>query len=80
MQASLNELRQIVEIALDSPGTDLTNFGAESNLYTEIGLDSIAAVAMVIEIERRFGVRIPDDEVPQLQTPAAILERLARVA
>ena len=33
----------------------------KTNLFTEIGMDSITFVSMVIELERKFDVVIPDE-------------------
>jgi acyl carrier protein len=73
MIPSLGELREIVEIAIDS---DIAIWELDTNLYSELGMDSIGAVAMVVEIQRRFGIRIPDEEISKLQTPRLILEHL----
>ncbi len=67
---SLEALHDIVEIALDREVPELT---PDVNLYTDIGMDSFGAVAMVVEIQRKYSVRIPDGEIANLQTPEAVI-------
>jgi len=67
---SLPELRQIIEVALDRDPGDIS---LESRLYEQLGFDSIGMVALVVEIQRRFGVRIPELEVPNLRTVQDII-------
>lgn len=69
----LDELRQIVEIAMDQ---EVAEFGMDMDLYEDIGMDSMGAVAMVVEIQRRFRVRLKDEEVPDLRTPRSLLLRI----
>lgn len=50
------------------------------DFYEELGMDSIGAVAMVVEIQRRCRVRIPEEEVPRLRTPRLLLEYIGAAA
>ena len=38
------------------------------HLYERVGMDSLGAVAMVVEIQRAFGLAIPEAEIPRLVT------------
>ncbi|GGO86559.1 acyl carrier protein [Nocardioides phosphati] len=49
-------LAQIIEV----PATDIT---PESRLVEDLGVDSLSLLELVIGIEERFGVVIPDSEV-----------------
>lgn len=66
----LDELKQIIEAAMDR---ELTDLPPDVNLYQELGMDSIGAVAMVVGIQRRCRVRIADEDIPLLHTPLQIL-------
>ena len=68
------ELKQIVEIAMDQEVAELDE---NVDLYEELGMDSIGAVAMIVEIQRRCQVRIPEEVVPQLRTPRLLLEYIS---
>ncbi len=40
----------------------------------ELGLDSLAAVELIFEIEERFGVRVPNERAAEFRTVRAIAE------
>lgn len=73
----LDEMKDIIEIALDREIGPLT---ADVDLYQDLGMDSIGAVAMIVEIQRRFRVRINEQDVPGLRSPALLMEHLNRMA
>jgi acyl carrier protein len=45
--------------------------GEDSNLE-ELGLDSLGALELVFEIEAEFGVKVPDERIPEFRTVSAI--------
>ncbi len=76
MSATFETLRGLIWTALDREADDLT---LDTNLYAEAGLDSMGAVALVVEIEREYGVRLLEEEIPELQTPRQLLDAIARL-
>jgi acyl carrier protein len=58
-------IKEILEAALDDR---LGAVEESSHLYDDLGLDSMAAVAMVIEIQRRTGLKVPEDDIPSIMT------------
>lgn len=74
---SNEEITEILEIAMDK---DLDDFSMEANWYFDMEMDSLAAVALVVEIQKRYGIRIPDERMPEVQTGEqlrAIIEELS---
>ncbi len=71
-QVSHPEIRELLEAAADRAFPEIT---PDSNLR-EMGVDSLAMVSLVVEVQRRFGVRIPDEQVPNLDTPQAVAEAI----
>jgi acyl carrier protein len=68
-------MQQIVEVALDR---EISELPMDIDLYEEVGMDSIGAVAMIVEIQRRCHVRIETDVVGELRTPQALIEYVNR--
>lgn len=64
-EMTIDEAKEILEIALDK---DLDEFSMDANFYTDYQMDSLAAVALVVEVQKRYGVRIPDGRMPKIQT------------
>lgn len=48
----------------------------EANLKDDLGIDSLAAVELSLELETEFDVRIEDDELAKLITVADIVKLL----
>ena len=48
----------------------------EANLKDDLGIDSLAAVELSLELETEFDVRIEDDELAKLVTVADIVKLL----
>ncbi|MEU6731374.1 phosphopantetheine-binding protein [Nonomuraea wenchangensis] len=38
--------------------------------FADLGYDSLAVLELVSQVERRYGVSIPDEAVPEMPTPA----------
>lgn len=60
-----NMIRELVEVGLDRK---LDDFNLEQNFYTDLGLDSMGAIALFVELQRRTGIQISEQEAPDIQT------------
>jgi acyl carrier protein len=47
---------------------DLSQVGDDADLVRELGLDSLAMLRLLAEVEMRLGVRFPDSELSRLRT------------
>lgn len=50
------------------------------NLKTDLGLDSIDIVELVVDVEKKFGVIIPDNRTLELVTVADLTKEVAHAA
>ncbi|GAB4229810.1 MAG: hypothetical protein Kow00109_01280 [Acidobacteriota bacterium] len=50
----------------------------ESNLYSDLGLDSLAAMELLLFVERELGLAVPDERIPEFQTVGDLLDELRR--
>jgi acyl carrier protein len=48
-----------------------------SELVADLGFDSLQVLETVSELEDRFDIAIPMDEVPAIRTVAQVIERVA---
>jgi acyl carrier protein len=64
-----NDLRQL----LTELGPLPQGFDEKADLYSDLGMASIKAMELLIALEERYGVSVPDEEFVQ----ATSLERLA---
>jgi acyl carrier protein len=65
IELNSEEIREVVEIAIDR---ELDSFDMDTNFYEEYEMDSLGAVAMVVEVQKRYDVRIPDERMPDVRT------------
>lgn len=71
MNASMS--RSDIELELrgvltEACGRDLSQLGADVELVRVLGLDSLALLRLVAEVEVRLDVRFPDSALSQLRT------------
>ena len=47
---------------------EIDDFNDDDNFATELGVDSMLALEIVARIEKRYRIRIPEEQFAQLQT------------
>jgi acyl carrier protein len=72
------ELRQaIIDIIADiAPDEDLSNVDDEQPLRDQIGLDSMDFLDIVLELRKRYRVKVPEADYQELRTMASTVEYL----
>lgn len=71
MDSVFDRLKSIIA---DKLGVDESQVTKEANFTTDLGTDSLDQVELVMEIEREFGIQIPDDEAENIQTVGQALD------
>jgi acyl carrier protein len=66
--------RTIAEVAR----RDTTAIGVDDDLVAVLGVDSLQGLQILAGVEKRFGVRIPDDELAHMRTIGRIVEVVER--
>jgi acyl carrier protein len=61
----------------DVSGKDLSQTGLDDDLVRELGLDSLLALRLLAAVEKRFGVRFPDERLAEFRTLRRILDVVA---
>jgi acyl carrier protein len=51
----------------------------ESNLIRDLGLDSLAAMDLLMELETRFDIAIPINSLPTIETVGDLAELIGRI-
>ncbi|MDX6312803.1 MAG: minimal acyl carrier protein [Streptomyces sp.] len=65
--------RMLRESAGEEEGVDLDGDVVDTP-FIELGYDSLALLQVIGQIQREYGVVIPDDAVVDAETPGALLE------
>ncbi len=55
-------------------GQDTSIVGPDDDLTHTLGLDSLAGLRLLAAVEKRFGVRFPDDRLGEIRTLKQLLE------
>ncbi|MDD5617934.1 MAG: acyl carrier protein [Candidatus Omnitrophica bacterium] len=66
--------QDIVQTIASVTGRKLEEFKPEANFYDDLGIDSIKAIEIVVAIERKYKIRIRDEQVPRMSTVAQAIE------
>ncbi|MEA4831824.1 Acyl carrier protein [bioreactor metagenome] len=53
---------------------DVNTITDNTNIIEDLGADSLDIVEMLMAIEEKFGVNVPDEDVPQLKTVKNVAE------
>jgi acyl carrier protein len=63
-----NTQETITNILVDKLGLAATEVTPDANFVKDLGIDSLDYAELVMEFERNFDIRIPDEDGEQMQT------------
>ena len=69
---------QVREIIAAISRQDLASVRIDDNLVEVLGVDSLQGLQILAAVEKRFGIRLPDEELIQMRTIGAIVAAVAR--
>ncbi|HSR49212.1 MAG TPA: AMP-binding protein [Acidobacteriota bacterium] len=75
-QSSGSDRELIFEELSRLSGVPLQEVSATSDLYTDLGLDSLMAIELLLYLEHRFGVSIPDQQAASIHTVGEVLAQV----
>ena len=61
-------LAGLAEIVNEETGLDTAEVQPEKSFTDDLDIDSISMMTIVVNAEDKFGVKIPDEELPKLKT------------
>ena len=64
--ADVNE--QVTEIICEQLDLERSEVALEKSFTEDLGADSLAIVELVLALEEKFGIKIPDDQVDKIKT------------
>ena len=59
---------KVVEIIVAKLGADAAEVKSEASFTNDLGADSLDTVELIMELEKEFGVTIPDSDAEKIQT------------
>lgn len=67
---------KVKDVLVEAINVDGDMITMEANLKDDLGIDSLAAVELSLELETEFDIRIEDEELAELVTVADIVKLL----
>ena len=67
------KFEEVKEIMVDTLGCDETKISMEAVLADDLKIDSLDAVELVMVIEEKYGIKIPDEELSNMKTGADVV-------
>lgn len=65
---------EIKQLIAETIGVTLQELKLETNLWNDLGVDSIKAIAITVAIERKYKVTVRDEQIPQITTVGQVIE------
>ena len=59
---------KVQKIIVDKLGVEESEVVATASFTNDLGADSLDTVELIMEIEKEFGISIPDDQAEKIQT------------
>ena len=59
---------KVIAIIVDKLGVDESEVKPEASFTNDLGADSLDTVELIMELEKEFGITIPDEEAEKIQT------------
>lgn len=65
---------KIAEILADQLDADKDSMTMDTKISDDLGADSLDVVEMLMAIEDEYGIEIPDEDIPNLQTIGDVVD------
>lgn len=74
------KFEEVKEIMVDTLGCDETKISMEAVMADDLKIDSLDAVELVMVIEEKYGIKIPDEELSDMKTVADVVYAIEKYA
>ncbi len=69
-------VKQVKAIIVDKLGVEESEVTESSNFTNDLGADSLDTVELLMEFERVFGIKIPDEETSTIATVKDAIDKV----
>ncbi|MDD3295764.1 MAG: acyl carrier protein [Candidatus Omnitrophica bacterium] len=66
--------KEIQQLIAEVTGKSMEDLRPEANFWEDLGIDSIKAIEITVAIERKYKIRIGDEQIPQIMTVGKAVE------
>lgn len=64
----INVEKEVRDLIADIIEMDPNEIGPDAHLVEDLGMDSMMALEILASLEKKFKIRIPEDELPKITT------------
>lgn len=72
------KFEEVREIMVDTLGCDEEKITLEASLADDLNIDSLDAVELVMAIEEKYGIKIPDEELGNMKKVSDIVSAIEK--
>ena len=69
-------VKKVTEIIVDKLGVEPSEVTESANFTNDLGADSLDTVELLMEFERVFGIKIPDEEASNIATVQDAIDKV----
>ena len=71
---------QIISILADKLGYNKSEINEKQDFINDLGTDSLDIVEIIIEVEKKFGLKIEDEEVDEIKTVGDLIQKVEELS
>ncbi len=71
-------LDNLAEVVNEVAGVETSEITPEKSFVDDLDIDSLSMVEIAVQVEDRFGVKVPDDELANLTTVGDAVNYIAK--
>ncbi|MCC8418144.1 MAG: acyl carrier protein [Rickettsia endosymbiont of Glossina mortisans submortisans] len=64
---------KVIEIISNNQGKKVEEISMESRFAEDLGVDSLSTVEIMMEIEKEFGIDVPDEEATKIKKVSDVI-------
>ena len=72
--STTNLEQDVKELIADIIEVDVAGLDLDANLVEDLGMDSMMALEILASLEKRFKIKLPEDELPKITTVNRAIE------
>lgn len=74
MMSTVNLEQDVKELIADIIEVDVASLDPNASLVEDLGMDSMMALEILASLEKRFKIKLPEDELPKITTVNRAIE------
>lgn len=70
---------QVKKIVSEMTGLKSERIDPEAHLYNDLGVDSLKGIELAVAVQEKFGIRVSDSRISQINTVKLVVEEVKRL-